>query len=122
MTRILVIESELRSRTALRRMLEGEGFEVDVASDGEDGIQRLRSRPADLVIADLDDVAERREAYTGVKFIAVPGNGRGGCTETAETARQLGAQGFLPKPFGRDALLATVRATLGAAPPIPRHA
>lgn len=115
MTRILVIEPETRARHALRQMLEVAGYEVEVAVDGSEGMARHRTQPADLVIAELDDVAEQQEAFMGAKLIAVPGDGRMGCQLTAETARRMGAHGLLPKPFRRDDLLATVRATLASA-------
>jgi CheY-like chemotaxis protein len=113
MTRILVIEPELRARHALRNMLEGAGYEVEMAADGSDGAARHRHQPADLIIADIDDVADSGKAFDGIKFIAVPGNGRSGCGMTREAARRLGAQELLPKPFRRDALLAAVRSTIG---------
>lgn len=118
MTRILVIEPELRVRHALRSMLEGAGYEVEVAADGQDGIARHRLHPADLVIADLDDVVDRADAFDDVRLIAVPGDGRSGCPSTADTARRLGAREFLPKPFRREALLNAVRSTLSAGPAI----
>ncbi|MGE5502785.1 MAG: response regulator [Actinomycetota bacterium] len=112
MPRILIIEPEMRARHALRSMLEGAGYEVETAVDGSEGIETHRHKPADLVIADLDDAMDKANAFLGIRMIAVPGGGR----DSAEIARKLGAQHFLPKPFRRDALLAAVRNTLGSQP------
>lgn len=114
MPRILVIESEVRARHALRSILEGAGYEVDVAADDSEAKRRHVSRPADLVIADTLDHSVR---LPGTPVLAVPGGGLGRDTEGAVQARALGAQHYLPKPFRRDELLAAVRATLATTTP-----
>lgn len=108
MVRIIVIEPEMRVRHALRSMLEGAGYQVETAADGQDGLAMHRNRPADLIIADLDDVDERADQFQGTRFIAVPGGDRA----TNEAARRMGAGAFLPKPFRRDALLAAVKSLI----------
>jgi signal transduction histidine kinase/ActR/RegA family two-component response regulator len=51
--RILVIDDEVSIRDVLSRMLETKGHQVAVASNGEEGIERFRSEPFDLVFTDL---------------------------------------------------------------------
>ena len=51
--RILVIDDEDSVRDVLSRMLKAKGHQVAVASDGEEGIERFRSEPFDLVFTDL---------------------------------------------------------------------
>ena len=51
--RILIVEDEARIRAFLARAFEAEGFGVDVAPDGEQGLARARSESYDLVILDL---------------------------------------------------------------------
>jgi DNA-binding response OmpR family regulator len=116
MTRILIIEPEVHVRHALRNILEGAGYDVDVASDGSDGADCYRSHPADLVIADVEDVAQRRETFSGVRFIAVPSHSVAKPAPAGVAVAGLGATRVLPKPFGRDTLLAVVRSTLADAP------
>ena len=51
--RILVIDDEDSVRDVLSRMLKAKGHQVAVASNGEEGIERFRSEPFDLVFTDL---------------------------------------------------------------------
>src|SRR6185312_2039363 len=51
--RILVVEDEARIRAFLARAFESEGFVVDVASDGEHGLERALSAPYDGMVLDL---------------------------------------------------------------------
>jgi len=53
MTRILVVEDEQLLREWLTQMLEGEGYEVDLAKEGTEGLARLAAAPADLLVLDL---------------------------------------------------------------------
>lgn len=51
--RILVVEDEPKIANLLRRGLLYEGYAVDVAADGESGLQMARDNPPDLVILDV---------------------------------------------------------------------
>lgn len=51
--KILLVEDSPDSRDLLQFMLEREGFQVTLADDGVDGIQRATSEPPDLIISDL---------------------------------------------------------------------
>ena len=116
MTRILVIESELRARHALRSFLEGAGYDVDIAASAGEAGRMHAEAPADLVIADTID-AQARLSFGGARVLAVPGGCAGREREVAERVHAIGVQHFLPKPFRRDALLDAVKMTLNMAPP-----
>lgn len=117
MTRILVIESEVRARHALRSILEGAGYDVDIAADAPEAGRMHAEFAADLVIADTID-AQARLSFGGARVLAVPGGCTGREREVAERVLAIGVQHFLPKPFRRDDLLAAVKVTLNmAAPP-----
>jgi CheY-like chemotaxis protein len=53
MTRILVVEDSATQAEELRLILEAQGFEVETASDGALGLERLRTGHFDLVISDI---------------------------------------------------------------------
>ncbi|MGE5516729.1 MAG: response regulator [Bacteroidota bacterium] len=111
MTRILVIEPEVRARHVLRSILEQAGYEVDTAGDNSDGDRAHADQPVDLVVTgDMDGLA--RMSFAGTRVLAVPGGVAGREHDVAERVRAIGAQHYLPKPFRRDDLLAAVRATL----------
>jgi DNA-binding response OmpR family regulator len=106
-TRILVIEDDARLRTALGQLLEGEGFEVMEAEEGEDGLSQFRARPADLVVTDLimpgkegmETILELRREYPDLKIIAISGGGRVRAAEYLPVAAAAGADKTLAKPF-----------------------
>jgi two-component system response regulator PhoP len=51
--RLLLIEDDAVLRLGLKRQLEAEGYRVDLAADGEDGLFQAREYPFDLAIVDL---------------------------------------------------------------------
>src|SRR6478735_8787932 len=102
--RVLVVEDEVRLATAVARGLRAEGFEVDLAHTGPDGLWRAREGAYAAIVLD----------------ILLPGmNGYAVCREML-TAKQgehdeaegldLGADDFLRKPFSFVVLLARLRA------------
>jgi len=118
MPRILVIDDNRDMRDLLRVVLERDGYAVDVAADGEEGLQIQSARPADIVITDifmpnrdgLETIGRLRAEHPRVKVLVISGGGdvvRG--TSYLSTAREIGAHAVLPKPFDLPALLATVR-------------
>ena len=52
--RILLVEDNASSRQLARMVLNGSGFDVDVASDGAEGLQKARSTLYDLVLMDVE--------------------------------------------------------------------
>ena len=51
--RLLLIEDDPALRAGLKRQLETDGYRVDEAADGEDGLFQVREYPVDLAIVDL---------------------------------------------------------------------
>ena len=104
MKRIVVIDDDEFVRTVLKDMLKLEGWDVEVASDGREGLEIWRDRPGDLLITDiympglsgLELLKQLRgNGFTKpvIVITAVPENG------LDERARALGACCILYKPF-----------------------
>jgi two-component system OmpR family response regulator len=115
--RILVVEDHPRLAAAIKRGLQAEGFAVDVASDGEDGLWRAREHPYDAII--LDILLPTFNGYKVCATLREEGNwtpilmlsAKSGEWDQAE-ALDTGADDFLAKPFSYVVLLARLRALL----------
>jgi len=117
----LVVEDEQKIAAFIRRGLSEQGYVVDVAEDGEQGLEYALSRKMDLII--LDVALPKRDGWS------LMGELRGSGVQTPVlflTARDsvpdrvkgfdLGADDYLIKPFHFSELLARVRSLLRRAP------
>ena len=114
---ILVIEDEPRIRAFLGRALEGEGFAVDGAEDGRDGLSRALDGAYDLVILDLllprvDGLTVLRELTRRCPELPVVVVSARSDLSTKLRGFRLGARDYLSKPFAFDELVARVRVHL----------
>ena len=132
MARIIVIDDEQYIRTALKEVLENEGFKVSAARDGRRGLELLEDEGADLVITDvimpgIDGIAtlEKIKAmHPDVPVIVISGVGNvaprdyepGAISTSAflASATNAGAARTLTKPFNRKELLSAVTDALNA--------
>lgn len=119
MSRILLIEDDIQLQKMFHRMLTNEGYDVQKASNGNEGINCFHEAPADLVITDivmpeksgLDAISELKSAYPKVKIIAMSGGGRTG-VKLLNMAKTLGVDRTLKKPFTRAELISAVEEIL----------
>ena len=115
--RLLIVEDELPMRTALKDCLEGEGYRVLIAADGEVGLERALKEKPDLILLDimlpkLDGFAlcaELRRLSLDVPLLMLTAKGQ---VQDRVTGLDAGADDYLVKPFSTDELLARVRALL----------
>src|SRR6202171_3304822 len=112
--RILVVDDETAIREAIRMTLEYEGYRVEEARSGQDGIDKATKTPYDAILLDIKmpvldgiEVLENlKEQRVGAPIIMVSGHGD---ISTAVECTKRGAFDFLEKPLNRDKLLLTVR-------------
>jgi two-component system response regulator RegX3 len=119
--RILVVEDEQSYREALQAGLGKEGFLVELAEDGLDGLRQFAARPPDLVLLDVllpglsgTEVCRRMKALAPVPVIMVS-------ALDAEVdivlGLELGAADYVTKPYRLRELVARIQAVLRRAQP-----
>ena len=117
MATILIIDDAEDLRVILRHLLEGAGYRVLEAADGEDGLRVWRQGAVDLVITDLimprkdgfQVITEIRRELPGAKIMAISGAGDRGRTNPLGEATRLGAARGLHKPFDLQVVLQAVK-------------
>ena len=122
MTKVLLIDDEVRFLRSLAISLRARGYEVDTATTGEEGLNRAaRGRP-DVVVLDLGlpkmdgvDVLKRMRGWTEVPVIVLTARHQ---EPSKVAALDAGADDYVTKPFGMDELLARLRAALRRRTPI----
>lgn len=119
-SRILVVDDEPQIARVLRTSLEGNGYEVALASDGAQGLERFLSFKPHLVITDLampvmDGLALtraiRKQGETPIIVLSVRSS-----ESMKIEALDEGADDYITKPFGIQELLARVRSRLRRIP------
>src|SRR5438067_479618 len=115
---VLIIDDEIAIRESLETLLEFEGYSVQSAETGEQGLVKLGERPYDLVLLDfalpdrngleiLRDIRDRDPQLAVIMITAY------GTVDNAVRAMQNGATNFIQKPWDNEKLLADVRAAVG---------
>jgi two-component system, OmpR family, response regulator RegX3 len=115
-SKVLVVEDEPAVRDALGYALRGDGFDVDVADDGEAGLRAAQEGDYDVLVLDLmlpkisgTEVCRRLRAESAVPIIMLTAKG-------AELDRvlglEIGADDYVTKPFSMAELIGRIRAIL----------
>ena len=115
--RVLVVEDEHRLAAGVRAGLEAEGFAVDVAGDGVDGLWRAREHPYDAIVLDLmlpgmngfKVCRTLRDEHNWTPILIL--TAKDGEWDQVE-ALDTGADDYLTKPFSTAVLVARLRALL----------
>jgi two-component system, OmpR family, KDP operon response regulator KdpE len=114
--RILVVDDEPQLTRVLRRSLSSHGYEVQVASDGDEALTTFNAWKPDVVITDLAmpnmsglELCRRLRASSSVPVIVLSAKGE---ERVKVEALDAGADDYVTKPFGVDELLARVRVVL----------
>ena len=114
MAKLIIVDDEKSIRAALRDILEYEGYEVDEAKDGEEGLDMISHTNYDVALCDikmpkmdgLELLLKVGEASKGTQFIMISAFGN---IENAVEATKRGAFDFITKPPDLNRLLITVR-------------
>ena len=117
MAKLIIVDDEKSIRDALRDILEYEGYEVDEAKDGEEGLDMILKSNYDVALCDikmpkmdgLELLLKAGEAGRGTQFVMVSAFGN---VENAVEATKRGAFDFITKPPDLNRLLVTVRNAL----------
>ncbi len=115
--RLLIVDDEKNVRLSLRRILEDEGFLIDVAADGEECLRHLRENNFEVVLLDVwlpgSDGLKVLEQIRLLKpdqyVVMISGHGS---IETAVRATKLGAFDFLEKPLTSEKTILVVEHAL----------
>jgi two-component system, NtrC family, nitrogen regulation response regulator NtrX len=114
MPNILIIDDEKAIRKTLSEILSFEGYKIDEAVDGEEGLKKFKEKTYDVVLSDIkmpkidgiDFLQKALESNPDVPIIMISGHGN---IETAVEAVKKGAYDFIQKPPDLNRLLITIR-------------
>ncbi len=115
--KILIVDDEKNVRLTLKRCLDEEGFDIDIAINGEEALKEILSNNYDLVLLDLkmpgmdgmEVLREVREKSNNVNIIIITAYGT---VEKAVEAMKLGVIDFLSKPFTPEDIRKIVKSVL----------
>jgi two-component system nitrogen regulation response regulator NtrX len=114
MAKILIIDDERAIRRALREILEFEGFEIDEAENGKEGVDKAKSGGYEIIFCDIkmplmdgmEVLDELLNAKVETPLIMISGHGN---IDTAVQAIKKGAFDFIEKPLDLNRILVTIR-------------
>ncbi len=115
-THVLIVDDELSIIKLLRANLESEGYKVSAAMDGFDALNLFELEPPEVVILDITmpkmdgfQVLERIREWSHIPIIMLSARGM---EDDKVKSLDLGADDYITKPFGKNELLARIRAVI----------
>lgn len=116
MATILVIDDDQEVRDFLVAVLERAGHEVSTAGNGRDGVAMFREHAVQVVITDIimpekdgiETILDLRREHPDLKVIAISGGGRTTPENYLHSARLLGADRAMRKPFKNEEILRAI--------------
>ena len=118
--KILVVEDEIQLAEMLKLRLEAHNYQVVIAQDGQEGLDKARQEIPDLIILDLMlpkidgykvcGLLKKDARYTKIPIVIFTAKIQ---EEAVKLGRELGANAYLTKPFEPDVLLAKIKELIG---------
>ncbi len=120
MAKILIIDDDHHILIMTKKMLERAGFEVELASNGNEGLELFERVPVDLVITDiimpekegLETIRVMKRMRPNLKIIAMSGGGKISADNYLDAAKIFGATRILGKPFSQKQMVSAVHELL----------
>ncbi len=116
---VLIVDDDENIGISLRYLMEGQGYEVSVARDGEEALSIVERAPPDLILLDVNmpkrdgydvcQILRGNPAWRGIKVIMLSAKGR---DIDVEKGMALGADAYMTKPFSTRDLTAKVKTLL----------
>ena len=116
MAKILIVDDNEMNRDMLSRRLERRGFEIVIAVDGQEGIERTRSEQPDLILLDMSlpvmdgweaaSILKKEPATAAIPIIALTAHAMSG---DRERALEVGCDDYDVKPIEFERLLEKMR-------------
>ena len=120
MYNILLIDDEDQIRKVISLYLAKHDFAVDTAENGKVGVKKLTEKQYDVLVTDLimpeqegiETIIQVKEKHPDLKIIAISGGGKKGNLDFLDSAKILGADEILKKPFVPSQLLQIINELL----------
>ena len=118
---ILLIEDMKGVRDSLEMIVSAAGHNIDVSSNGRDGLQKALSKDYDLIMTDIlmpeldgtEVIIQLQEAGKKTPVLAISAGGDGVSASQALTLAQEKADAILEKPFSKEELLEKIKQLIG---------
>ena len=114
--KVLAVDDSRTMRNLISHALNGAGFDVTLAEDGLDGLEKLLAAVPDVIITDLNmpnmdgfgfvDAVRGKKDWHGLPILILTTES---AAELKERARRIGATGWIVKPFDDEQLVAAIR-------------
>ncbi len=123
MTRVLIVEDDELNRDSLRRLLRRRGFEIQLAVDGQEGVDVARAELPDLILMDMSlpiidgwEATRRLKAEPATRKIPIIALTAHALTSDRDRALTAGCDDYDTKPIDLDRLLLKINALLSISP------
>jgi len=126
MATILLVEDNEMNRDMLSRRLERKGYQILIAVDGQEGVNKARQERPDLILMDMSlpvldgwEATRQLKADAATRDIPIIALTAHAMAEDEKRAREAGCDDFDTKPIELPRLLAKIAAQLGGLPASP---